>query len=53
MNNIKVKYKKAQTIVKLDLKNGDQDFWGNYQNEGHNPPEFEKLMKYMMETLIG
>ena len=46
-------YKKAQTIIKLDLKNGDQDLWEDYQDGGHYPPEFEKLMEYMLETLIA
>ena len=46
-------YKKAQTIIKLDLKNGSQDLWDDYQAGGDYPPEFEKLTNYMMETLIG
>tara|TARA_B110000305_G_C18861424_1_gene368931 strand:+ start:133 stop:477 length:345 start_codon:yes stop_codon:yes gene_type:complete len=47
-------YKKAETIIKLDLKNADMELWENYQkNDGDYPPEFEILLEYMMEVLIG
>ena len=46
-------YKKAETIIKIDLRNADQDIWDDYQKGGGFPPEYEKLIFYIMETLAG
>jgi hypothetical protein len=46
-------YKKAETIIKIDLRNADQDIWDDYQKGGDFPPEYEKLILYIMETLAG
>ncbi|MBD1137974.1 hypothetical protein IDH33_04085 [Pelagibacterales bacterium SAG-MED43] len=46
-------YKKAEVIVKLDLKSGHSDIWEDYQNGGDYPPEFDKLCEYIMECLTG
>ena len=46
-------YKKAEVIIKLDLKNGDSDIWSDYQNGGDYPPEFEKICNHIMESLTG
>ena len=46
-------YKKAEVIIKLDLKNGDSDIWSDYQNGGGYPKEFDKLGDHIMESLTG
>jgi|TARA_B110000967_G_scaffold202614_1_gene241793 hypothetical protein len=46
-------YKKAQAILKLDLENGAQHLWEDYQAGGDYPPEFETLMTHVMEVLTG